>query len=422
MVLLYHTLPKCKVPDAVQQCLQREMTFGIITSKGVMAVRSEALFMRIDELLNTYIRLWEDVCNIESPTEYKPGVDAVCNCFVDMAKARGWHARVLELETAGNAACITMNPEADAPAVVFSGHMDTVHPVGSFGTPAVHLADGKIFGPGTQDCKGGIVAAFLAMDALDRCGFRSRPVKLILQSDEETGSINSDGKTLEFMVEQAKGAAAFLNAESIAGKDGDTVVMARKGILRQRFEVFGKAVHAARCDMGASAVAEAAYKIIELEKMKDQEGLTCNCGVIQGGTATNSVPDSCTFHTDIRFSTDAEYRKALEITQEVAQTVYVPGCRCVLTREGYRPPMESCERNNQLLAAINEIYREQGLTQLKTTKSSGGSDASYITAAGIPCIDSIGPRGGRMHSLEEFAYVDGLAEAAKRLALVGAYL
>ena len=84
--------------------------------------------------------------------------------------------------------------------------------------------------------------------------------------------------------------------------------------------------------------------------------------------------------------------------------------------------MERSERNLQLLDAINAIYREQGLTQLKATKSSGGSDASYITEAGIPCIDSIGPRGGKMHSLDEFAYLDGLADAAKRLALAAAFL
>ena len=382
----------------------------------------DQLFANIEALQATYLKVWEDVCNIESPTEYKQGVDAVCDYFVKLAKVKGWQTEVLRLETAGNAACITLNPEVDAPAVVFSGHMDTVHPVGSFGSPAVRIADGKIFGPGTQDCKGGIVAAFLAMEALDRCGFCSRPVKLILQSDEETGSLNSGGKTLEFMVEKAKGAAAFLNAEAIAGKEGDTVVMARKGILRQRFAIFGKAVHAARCDTGASAVAEAAYKILELEKMKDPESLTCNCGVIQGGTATNSVPDSCTFYTDIRFSTEAQYRKALEITQKVADTVYVPGCHCQLIQEGYRPPMEESDRNNRLLETINGIYRQQGLPQLKTTKSAGGSDASYITAAGIPCIDSIGPRGGRMHSLDEFAYVDGLPEAAKRLACVAAFL
>lgn len=385
-------------------------------------MNSRELFEKIEALSDAYVKAWEEACCMESPTDYKPGVDAVGAYFAEMAKARGWQVEVCPQKVAGNAYCFTMNPEADAPAVVFSGHMDTVHSVGSFGTPPVQIADGKIYGPGTQDCKGGIVASFLAMDALAQCGFRGRPVKLILQSDEETGSKESNGTTLEFMVEKSQGAAAFLNAESIAGKEGDTVVMERKGILRLQFDVFGKAVHSARCDMGASAVMEAAYKIMELEKLKDKDGLTCNCGVIHGGTAPNSVPDTCTFTADIRFATEEEYRQAELLTQRIADTVFVPGCSCRLTRESYRPPMEESARNYALLDAMNAIYRENGLPELKTTKSAGGSDASYITAAGIPCIDSIGPRGGRMHSLDEFAYVDALPEAAKRLALVACFL
>ena len=230
----------------------------------------EKLVAKIDELKDEYIRIWEDVCNIESPTDHKPGVDAVGNYFVEMAEARGWQVEISRQEVAGNAVCITMNPDVDAPAVVFSAHMDTVHPLGSFGTPAVHKDEEKIYGPGVLDCKSGAVASFLAMDAMDQCGFRGRPVKLILQSDEESNSTVSGGKTVEFMLEKAKGAVAFLNAEDFAKK----VVLARKGILRLRFDVSGRAVHSARCDAGASAIAEAAHKLLELEKLKDVEWFT----------------------------------------------------------------------------------------------------------------------------------------------------
>jgi len=377
-------------------------------------MRCEELFAKIDELKDEYIKVWEDVCNIESPTQYKPGVDAVGDFFAEMAKKRGWQVEYCCQEVAGNALCITMNPEAGAPAVVLSGHMDTVHPVGSFGTPAVRLDEEKIYGPGVLDCKSGGVSSFLAMDALDQIGFRSRPVKLILQSDEEVSSTFSGGKTVEFMLEKAKGAVAFLNAEDFSGK----VVLARKGILRLRYNITGKAIHSAGCFGGANAVTEAAYKIIELEKMKDKDGLTCNCSMIQGGAAANSVPDFCTFTADIRFATEGEYQQVVELTQKIADTVYVPGCSCRITRESYRPPMEEADRNYQLLDTINAIYKKCGLPELVATKSNGGSDAAFVTAAGIPCIDSIGPSGGRIHSLGEFAYLASLPEAAKRLAAV----
>ena len=378
----------------------------------------EKLVAKIDELKDEYIRIWEDVCNIESPTDHKPGVDAVGDYFVKMAEARGWQVEISRQEVAGNAVCITMNPDVDAPAVVFSAHMDTVHPLGSFGTPAVHKDEEKIYGPGVLDCKSGVVSSFLAMDALDQCGFRGRPVKLILQSDEESNSTVSGGKTVEFMLEKAKGAVAFLNAEDFAKK----VVLARKGILRLRFDVSGRAIHSARCDAGASAIAEAAHKLLELEKLKDKDGLTCNCGVIRGGTAANAVPDSCTFVADIRFANEEEYQRVLQLGQSIADTVYVPGCSCVMSKESYRPPMEDVPRNHELLAAINAIYREKGFPELEASRSYGGSDAAYVTAAGIPCVDSIGPSGGGIHSLKEFAYLESLPAAAKRLALVACYL
>ena len=73
----------------------------------------------------------------------------------------------------------------------------------------------------------------------------------------------------------------------------NTAVLERKGILRYRFTIYGKALHSSRCAEVSNAVAEAAYKIIELEKMKDVGGLTCNCGVISGGTTANTVAEKC---------------------------------------------------------------------------------------------------------------------------------
>ena len=136
-----------------------------------------SLFEKIDSLNDLYIKVWQDVCNIESPTYFKEGVDAVGSYFIRMAQQKGWQVEGLSLEGAGNPVCITMNGQASLPAIVLSGHIDTVHPVGSFGTPAVRMDDGNIYGPGVKDCKGGVVAAFMAMDALSQLGYVDRPVK-----------------------------------------------------------------------------------------------------------------------------------------------------------------------------------------------------------------------------------------------------
>lgn len=379
----------------------------------------QKIFSVIDEMNGRYCDIWEEVCNIESPTVHKAGVDKVGNYFVNMANERGWSVEVMEHAVAGNAICITINPDAKKAPVVFSGHIDTVHPIGLFGTPAVRRDETCIYGPGVMDCKGGVVASFMALDALARCDFKERPVKLIIQSDEETSSKQSNKQTVAFMVEKAKGAAAFLNTEGI---QGNTLVWERKGILRYRYTVTGKAMHSSRCAEGANAIAEAAYKIIELEKVKDPSGLTFNCGVIEGGTVANTVPEKCSFVVDIRFSNEEQYNEAVRIVERVAETVTVAGCTTKIEQVSVRPAMPFVDRNVALAEVMNKIYERCGLPLLTGRSCLSGSDAAYTTGAGIPTVDNIGVDGGRIHSIDEFAYLDSLAACAKRLAAVACYL
>lgn len=373
-----------------------------------------ALFSAIDSLEPSYRDLWIDICNIESPTSYKAGVDAVGAYMMALARRLGWQVEVHEEAVAGNAICITMNPDAPGAPICFSGHMDTVHPLGSFGTPAVRVDDEKIYGPGVEDCKGGIAAAALAMHALQNCGYADRPIKLLLQSDEEGGSHWSEKRTIGWICEKARGAALFLNAEGHSGK----AVIRRKGIVNYRFTVRGKAAHGAVCYRGASAIAEAAHKILALEQWKAPDGLTANCGTIAGGTTPNTVPETCSFVVNIRFVDEAQLRFAEEACRRIAETSTIPGTTCTLEQVSFRIAMAQTERNERVLARMNEIYAAAGMLVLPGAASNGGSDAADVTAANIPCIDSIGVRGGKIHSRDEFAWLASLGEAACRMAAV----
>ena len=89
---------------------------------------------------------------------------------------------------------------------------------GSPGEPPVTTDGEKMYGSGVTDCKGGAVASLMAMEALTKCGFHKRPVKLILQTDEETSSKESNKKTVEFMLKKSKEEFAFLSSLSQAAK------------------------------------------------------------------------------------------------------------------------------------------------------------------------------------------------------------
>lgn len=379
----------------------------------------QKIFDIIDALNEEYISVWADACNIESPTNDKAGVDEVGAYFARLAEKKGMAVDIYPIEGSGDIVTVTMNPNAPGEPVFLSGHTDTVHPKGLFGYPPVKIEGDKIYGPGVTDCKGGVAVAFLAMKALKEIGFTDRPVKLFLQSDEENSSATSNKKTVRQMCECAEGAECFLNLE---GCHKGKAVIGRKGIVRYEIKVHGKAIHSARCAYGANAVAEAAHKIIELEKMKDAEGLTCNCVIKYGGDAPNSVPELCIFSADIRFATSEELEEARKTVARVCEKNYVDGCTTEVRELSFRPPMERRETNYELLDRMNDVFEKCSLPTLEPIFVNGGSDAAYVTEAGIPCVDSLGANGDFVHSTREMVLLSSVAEAAKRVASVILYL
>lgn len=379
----------------------------------------EKLLSTIDNLEEEYLTFLKEVCDIESPTDYKVGVDNVGKYFIEKAKQKGWLVEVNKQEVSGNPICITMNPDATLPAVCFSGHMDTVHPLGAFGDNPTRIDGDIVYGPGVIDDKGGIVAGFMAMDALDRCGFTDRPIKLILQSDEENGSRFSNKTTTHFMAEKAKGCIAFLNVEVYIK---NFIFIAMKGIKKYEYEITGKSVHSCNCYSGKSAILEAAHKIIELEKFKDGNSITCNCGLINGGVAENTVPDKCVFTADFRFKNNAQAEIVENVAKEIAEKSFVDGTTCKLTLKSWRYCMERTEQNEQLFNKIKEIYKSCNLPDVVALESNGAGDAADMTQAGIPCLDGFGTEGGKLHTVDEFMYKRSLKESAKRLATVAYFI
>lgn len=377
---------------------------------------TEKLFCEVDNLYEKYLSIWETFCNIESPTECKQGVDKAADYLTDIAVSLGLQVEAFEHKNSGKVLCITLNPEVNEAPLSISGHIDTVHPIGSFGNPPVHRDTEKIYGPGVLDCKGGVVAGLLALEALKNSGYKKRPVQLLVQSDEENGSKMSEKATIKYICEKAKNSVAFLNLE---GHTQGKACLVRKGIVTFKFSVFGKAAHAATCAVeGANAIADAAYKIIELEKIKDDKGVTCNCGIVSGGTAVNTVPDKCEFLVNIRYVNSEQLDWITEKVYEIAATEHIKGCTCEVKRESFRTAMEYTERNAKLLDRMNEIFLSVGLPVLEASARNGGSDAADVTAFGIPCVDNIGVTGGNIHSLSEFAFLNSLSQAAKRVVAV----
>ena len=368
----------------------------------------------IEEHCNVMMDFWRQLVQIESGSANKAGVDAVARRVQEELDTIGAHTEIHEMKRAGDMLVSVLNEDVPEAPVLLLGHMDTVFPDGTVADRPFTLRDGKAYGPGVLDMKGGVTIAVFAMKALKEAGWTKRPVRLVLVGDEEVGHRNSDAN--QQIMEQSRGAVAAFNCES--GRLGNEVVVQRKGALTYRMDVTGIAAHAGNePEKGRSAILEMAHKVIAIQNLTNwQQGTTYNVGVISGGTVANAVPDTASILIDVRYL-KKEYVPDIEAElQDVAHTNYVDGTKTSLTQLSCCIPMERMAETDGLLAKVQNAYASFGMPRPSGITVGGGSDSAYTVAAGVPTICAMGVEGSRHHSPEEYACVESLYARAKALA------
>ena len=219
------------------------------------------------------------------------------------------------------------------------GHSDTVWPLGTLKKMQVHVAAGRLWGPGVLDMKAGLAFFVFAMRALRDLNVGvAHEVVLLVAPDEEVGSTSSRAIT-ENEAKRSKCVLVLEPGTGLAGK----LKTARKGVGDYRVAIKGKASHAGvDFASGASAILEAARQISEIAKFTDLErGITVNPGVINGGTRSNVIADSAQVHVDVRVTCLPD---AAELDAKF-RGLKAQDSRCIVRVEGglNRPPMERTE-------------------------------------------------------------------------------
>ena len=358
--------------------------------------------------------LWETVVRLETPSGDTAAVDRLASHLDTYCNALGIETTLFHPEGAGPCLAARTQKGLHAP-VLLLGHMDTVHPVGSFPGGAFSLRSGCVYGPGVHDCKGGLVIALYVIRALQYAGYDRRQLRLVLVSDEETAHTLSAKKSVEFLQEQSAGCGAAFTFES--GLPGGDVVTRRKGGGIMKLRVNGIASHAGTApEKGASAVLEAARKVVAIHEMSDPRHVTYNCGIIHGGTSANVVPDHCEVSVALRFHTNQECSDALERLHALCDQVETPGTHCTLGPLVGFPAMEETPRTEALFQVYRQASAALGLGEPGTVFSAGCSDSAYTASMGIPTLCAVGVLGEGQHSLNEHAFPDSLLTQAKRLA------
>lgn len=379
-----------------------------------MNSQKEQAFQFIDAHRDEMLLLWQELVNMESGSQNKPGIDAVAGKIQQVLAEAGAATQLVEMTQAGNMMIGELGSEREKAKVLFLGHMDTVFPEGTVAKRPFTIRDGIAYGPGVLDMKGGIVAALYAMKALQAAQYNVRPLKMILAGDEEVAHVKSNAADV-FMAE-AQGAAAAFNCET--GFPDNAIVVGRKGTALFELEVKGVAVHAGNePENGRSAILEIAHKVIDIQNLTNWEtGTTFNVGVIQGGTVPNAVPGQAKIVVDVRYLDPALLPQIRRQVQEVAAKTYVRETTTTVVEIPGIAPMQRTQGVDELFSTIKKTYEEMDLGTPYAKVVGGGSDSAYSVMAGVPTICSLGVKGGRNHSPEEFAIVESLFERAKLLA------
>lgn len=357
---------------------------------------------------NQMTELLRQFVEIETPTAHKAAVDQ----FADLLEqqCRNLEASITRhpRETVGDILHATWNGDADGKPILILSHMDTVWPLGTLALRPVHLdADGRFYGPGAVDMKGGIVIALNAIRGLIEQGaMPARPIWYLLTSDEEDGSSES-----RELIEQLALQCAVVLVTEPPNRDGSLKTW-RKGVARYELSVQGRAAHAGNePEEGVNAIIEFAQHAMELHKLNDlKNGISVNTTLVQGGVSSNTIPPQVSATVDVRALKVSDFERLHERIAE--RFPYIPGAKVRAERLHYRPPME---RHEQTIQRVKAIGAQVGFT-VREEGAGGGSDGNFTAAQGIPTVDGLGAEGGGLHAEHEHVLLSSLPRKATLLA------
>lgn len=360
-----------------------------------------------------YLRDLTRLVNLDSGTFDVPLVNQVGRVLAAMLERGGWRVERRPATGFGDHLVATM-PGDRRRRVMLLGHFDTVYPAGTAATRSLAVRDGRAYGPGVLDMKGGLVLGIHAVELLGGFPDLARPdLVFVLNSDEEVGSPTSR----QLIEETAHTADVVYVLEP--GRQPGGVLATRKGVGMYTVTVHGRAAHAGAAPQdGRSAVLELAYKTVHWHQLNDvDKGTTVNVTVVRGGTRRNVIPELATAEIDVRVPSHDEAARVDQAIREIAARSWVPDTWAEVSGGLNRPPMEKLAGTLPLIELARACVASMELEFAELT-SGGGSDGNFTAAVGVPTLDGLGPIGRGAHSPEEYIDLESIPARLTLLALL----
>ncbi|MGM0518148.1 MAG: M20 family metallopeptidase [Campylobacterota bacterium] len=339
-----------------------------------------------------YLKDLQTICEINSYTKNKQGVDKVAKQMQLWLEPLGFETKIFFKEHIGNH-YLFQSEKKSGDKILLLGHNDTVFPPGSF--EKFHEDEQWVYGAGVCDMKGGNIVALESLKALFEKNKTIHNIDFLLVSDEETGSDDSKALTLEL----AKNYDYCFVFEA-AGKNLE-IVTGRKGVGTFTINISGKAAHAGvRYTEGINANLEASYKLQELTKLTNLKlGTTVNVGKISGGIGANTISPNCELLLEIRYMTQKERDRLLDSLDIITNTSYVENTNSTLSGLIQRDVMQPNIQQEHFIQKLEKISEYK----LPTEQRGGVSDANHVASCGVVTLDGFGPFGDGDHTLKERA-------------------
>jgi glutamate carboxypeptidase len=324
-----------------------------------------------------------------------------------------------ELKPQSHTPALRLTVRPDAPVqVILTGHYDTVYPAESGFTRVVGREDGALNGPGIADMKGGISVMLAALAAMeDHPAASNLGYRVLLSPDEEIGSLASAPLLAEL------GRLGHVGLTYEPAMAGGKLAAERKGSGNFHVVVKGRAAHAGRdFASGRNAVAAAAALATRLAAANGQrDGLTLNIARIDGGGPLNVVPDRAIVRFNIRLPDAAAGEWAMAFVQREIAATAAEGISAELHGGFTRPAKPFNAAQQQLFGAVKQAGALLG-QEIEWGSSGGVCEGNNLFAAGLPNVDTLGVRGGDIHSEAEHAWPESFVERAQLSALILAKL
>lgn len=348
-------------------------------------------------------------CALESPSNDPAATTRMAQMAAGHLAAAGAAVEIIPGQVNGSMVQATW-AGGDGKPLLLLAHHDTVHPIGSLARNPPRVEDGRVYGPGSYDMKGGALLAAAALAAIRSLGRPlPRPVILLSTADEELSSTDSR-PLIEALARQAE--AVLVLEPAFYGGELKT---ARKGVGTFTIRALGRASHAGGAhELGINAIVELAHQIQTLTALTDYaRGITISVGLIQGGSAVNTVPAAAEMQVDARVW---RLEDAAWVNQQVyALRPHLPGASLQISGGVERPPMERLPGTVRLFELARRLGQEIGLDLVERAVG-GASDGNFTAALGIPTLDGLGVCGDGAHTDEEYVLIGQLAPRAAVLA------